>query len=170
MKRFLVFMLLLLTAQGRVVADPVPEYVMKATYLYNFALYTEWPVEVGNEIQLCIFGEDRFGEALHAIDGKDVNGRRLVVRHAHASEEIARCQMLYLAENELQGARHMLTGLRGSPVLTITEGAIPLYSGVMISLLVEDKRLAFKVNASAARKARLNISSKLLRLASSVYQ
>jgi hypothetical protein len=142
---------------------------MKATYLYNFAVYTEWPAEIGNEIQLCIMGEDRFHEALHAIHGKNVNSRRLMVRHLALSEDVNGCQMLYLGENDAKYSKKILDRISGQPVLTITEGSALMYSGIMISLTLEDRRLAFRVNASEARRAKLNISSKLLRLASNVY-
>lgn len=167
--RFLAFMLLLLTAQSRVGAEPVPEYVMKATYLYNFAVYTEWPAELGNEIQLCVLGEERFGGALQTISGKFVNGRILMVHNLMSIDQIGACQILYLGEADVPRSQEALRKIRGMPILTVADGIIPLYSGVMISMLIEDKRLAFKVNASAARKVQLNFSSKLLRLASSVY-
>lgn len=167
--RFLAFMLLLLSAQVRVGAEPVSEYVMKATYLYNFALYTEWPAGMGNDIHLCVVGEDRFGGALQTINGKSVNGHNLVVQNKALNGNFTDCHMLYLGEAEASRSQETLKQISGLPILTVTEGGIPLYSGIMISLLVEDKRLAFKVNASAARKAQLNFSSKLLRLASSVY-
>lgn len=169
MMRFLAFLMLLLTAPGWVGAEPVPEYTMKATYLYNFALYTEWPGSAGDEIHLCIMGEDRFGDALQRINGKIVNGRPLVVKPAGAADEVRNCHMLFLGESEARNAQKILKEIGDMPVLTVTEGVIPLYSGVIITMVLEDQRLVFRVNASAARKAKLNISSKLLRLASSVY-
>lgn len=169
MLRIVTFIALLLTALPRVDAQPVPENDMKATYLYNFALYTEWPSEVGDEIHLCVMSEDQFHDAVHVVHGRNVNGRRLMVRHIVPGDNIDDCQMLYLGENEAKYSQRMLDRASGLPILTIIEGTIPLYSGVMISLMVEDRRLAFQINASAARRSKLNISSKLLRLARIVY-
>ncbi len=167
--RIVTFIALLLAALPRVDAQPVPENDMKATYLYNFALYTEWPSEVGDEIHLCVVSEDQFHDALHAIHGKNVNGRRLVVHHIGPGDDIGGCQILYVGESEAKYSQKMLDRATGLPILTITEGVTPLYSGIMISLTVEDRRLAFQINASAARRSKLTISSKLLRLARSVY-
>jgi len=54
---------------------------------------------------------------------------------------------------------------RKSPVLTIGESEQFLDAGGMISFVFEDAQLRFEVNPESAQKARLEISSKLLRLA-----
>jgi hypothetical protein len=41
--------------------------------------------------------------------------------------------------------------------------------GVMVNLFLDNRRIGFEVNAEAAKRARLNLSSKMLRLARAVY-
>lgn len=56
------------------------------------------------------------------------------------------------------------------PILTVsdTEGAAA--QGIMIEIVViEQRRLGFKINLKAARQSRLEISSQLLKLAQTVY-
>lgn len=168
MRRLAHIVLLWLAALSGVWADPVPEYHMKATYLYNFALYTEWPETVDN-IRLCILGEHHFGDALQAINGKALSERRLEVRQVAAQDSLAECQMVFLGEREARTSRKILERISNLPVLTVTEGPLPLYSGIMVSMVVENNRLGFYINASAARHAGLNVSSKLLKLARRVY-
>ena len=169
MRKAFSFFLLLLWMPHVAAADLVPEYVMKATYLYNFALYTDWPAGSGDTLNLCILGQDHFGNALDAINGKPLSHMRLKVVHISASTEIKNCQMLFLSEQDRYLAAKVIEGLGDASVLTVVEGNMPLFSGVMISMEVEDRKLVFNVNDSAARKAKLKMSSKLLRLAKTVY-
>jgi len=53
--------------------------------------------------------------------------------------------------------------------LTIADTESFLERGVMIGMTLDDNRITFEVNAGAARRAKLEISSKLLRLAKRVY-
>jgi len=60
-------------------SQAVPEYTMKAAYLYNFALLTTWPTTspFGASFNLCLYGQDDFGPALDVLNGKEVNGQRV---------------------------------------------------------------------------------------------
>lgn len=150
-------------------ADPVPEYEMKATYLYNFALYTEWPAGMGDTLNLCVFGEHHFGESLSRLQGKTVNQKQLNIRYVLGYDDVHECQMVFMGEKENRYASRLLAKTGDTPMLTVTEGALSPGSGVMISMALEENKLAFYVNASAARRAGLTVSSKLLRLAKTVY-
>ncbi len=61
----------------------------------------------------------------------------------------------------------VLAGL-GPGVLTVGESANFLREGGMISFILENRRVRFDINQSAATKAGLRISSKLLSVARSV--
>lgn len=151
------------------VADPVPEYVLKATYIYNFALYTEWPANTGDILNICVLGHDGLGTAFDTIQGKQVNNVTISVNRVALSSNLKNCQILFISERETGGIQKILAILEDSPVLTVTEGNAPSINDVMIRMVVDNKRLSFDINASAAKRSRLNISSKLLRLARSVY-
>jgi hypothetical protein len=165
----ILFLIALVLGMPALAAEPVPEYLMKATYLYNFALYTEWPEDTGNTLNLCLLGEERFGDAINQIQGKLVNQRRLNVYQVSGPKAVQGCQMVFIGEQKSQYAQRMINSLADTPVLTVTDGFVPLNSGVIVSMVVEERKIAFNINASAARRAKLNISSKLLRLARNVY-
>jgi hypothetical protein len=165
----ILFLIALILGMPALAAEPVPEYSMKATYLYNFALYTEWPEDTGNTLNLCLLGGERFGGAINQIQGKLVNQRRLNVYQVSGPKAVQGCQMVFIGEQESQYAQRMINSLADTPVLTVTDGFVPLNSGVIVSMVVEERKIAFNINASAARRAKLNISSKLLRLARNVY-
>ena len=149
-------------------ADPMPEYSMKAAFLYNFALFTEWPQLPEDSLNLCVLGKDPLGTALDAVEGKQINGLRLTVSRIKIGS-VRNCQILFLGEAEGVNIRRLLVDLEEVPVLTVTDNESLLQAGVMIGLTVENKRLTFDINAEAAQRAHLSISSKLLRLARNVY-
>lgn len=170
MKRGLVIGLVLACglAQARPLSpEPMPEYAMKAAYLYNFALFTEWPTTPGEQLNLCLLGRDAFGTAIDSIDGKPVNGMRIEVSRVTAAGNISHCQMLFLGELDGVNPQRLLRDIEGLPMLTVTDDSA--LDGVMIRMSIRNKRLTFEINSEAVRRARLTLSSKLLRLASNVY-
>jgi hypothetical protein len=152
-------------------AKAVPEYAMKAAYLYNFAQLTEWPAAsvTGREtFNLCIIGPDEMATALEPLRGRMVNQQRLRILRVTESSEARQCQILFVAEDSgTQGIR-LLDALRGTTVLTITDDPRVARAGAMLAIFAEGKRLAFDVNLDAAKRSQLNFSSKLLHLASRV--
>jgi 3D (Asp-Asp-Asp) domain-containing protein len=152
-------------------AKAVPEYAMKAVYLYNFAQLTEWPATLatGREsFNLCVIGPDEIVAALEPLRGRRVNQQHLRLLRITESSEARQCQMLFVAEDiGTQGIR-LLDTLRGTTVLTITDDPRVARAGAMLTIQAEGKRLAFNVNLDIARMGQLRFSSKLLHLASRV--
>ena len=61
-------------------AEEIPEYRMKAVYLYNFASFIEWPESEQKGISICIYGEDPFGEHLDQLKGQKIGGQLISIR------------------------------------------------------------------------------------------
>src|SRR5438128_563955 len=79
----------LLAAGGqRAVAQDEPinqEYRLKATYLYHFGQYVEWPDKTvagdGKTFVIGVVGEDPFGQMLDAIAAsKMIQNKKIVIR------------------------------------------------------------------------------------------
>ena len=62
----------------------------------------------------------------------------------------------------------MLEAVQGLPVLTVADSAGAARQGAALNMNVVLGRVTFEANLEAARNARLNLSSKLLRLATEV--
>ena len=166
----LLALLALLAAVPAVHGGELPEYRLKAAVLYNFALFTEWPVEVGSSLNLCVHGADPFGAELDELHGKRVGARSIAVRRMPDPEANGGCQILFVAASAVGGLPQLLEGLRGLPVLTVADSPGAARQGVALNMVMRQSRIAFEVNLKAARAARLTLSSKLLRLATEVYQ
>ena len=149
-------------------SEELPEYRLKAAFLYNFALYTEWPTDVGSTLNLCIYGDDPFGAEVDALNGKKVGVRSIAVQRV-GKESLAGCQIVFVAQSALGNATRVLEPLRNGAVLTVADSADPVRKGVALNMAMGDAKISFEVNLKALAP-RLALSSKLLRLAREVQQ
>jgi hypothetical protein len=151
-------------------ADELPEYRLKAAFIYNFAIYTEWPAELGRTLTVCIDGPDPFGKDIDALQGKAAGGRSIAVLRKAAGDSLAGCQIVYIAPAAIASLPRVLEAVRGSPVLTVADSPGSARLGVALNMAVAANRITFEANLAAARGAGLNLSSKLLHLATEVIQ
>lgn len=146
------------------------EYRLKAAFLYNFALFTEWPVSVGSPLQLCVLGPDVFGPELDALQGKQVAERSINVQRKALGDNLVACHVLFVAPAAMAGLARALQDLRGKPVLIVADSAGAARSGVALNMSIDNGKISFEANLVSARAAGLSLSSKLLRLATEVHQ
>lgn len=147
-----------------------PEYRIKAAFLYNFALYTEWPASMfetsDSPIVVAIAGEDPFGKELDAaVRGKTVRGRAIEIRRHKAADDVSACHLLFLSGAEAKQLPQILRRFPEAKPLTVAETEDFCRSGGVIRFFVDENKVRFEVNTDAAVRARLKISSKLLHLA-----
>lgn len=148
---------------------PVDERAMKAAYLYNFAVFTQWPKLSSAAFQFCVLGVSAVDEELRRLQGRPVqNGLPLVVRNVVPGDDLEPCQLLYVDESQRRQFAAALGRLNGYPVLTVTDAEGLVEQGAMIEVRRQGNRLAFDVNLTAARKVKLDFSARLLKLASYV--
>ena len=163
----LLCILLSLTPIGFALADPL-EYQVKAAFLLNFTKFVEWPPEVvgAGPMDICIVGDDPFGTVLDQIVADEtLQGRGIQVQRVKRPVP-ASCRVLFIGRSEKN--LDALIEEIGPGVLTVGEGEGFLRQGGMIAFVVENRRVRFDVNQSAASRAHIMISSKLLSVARAV--
>lgn len=170
LRRIAVGLALVASLAGSARAAPLPlEYAVKASYLYKFAPFVQWPPAAfetpGTPLTICVAGQDPFGPALaEAVRGQRVNGRPIVVRRIEAVRPDLACQILFISGGDTKDA---LQAVAHEPVLTVTDrnrgGA-----GGMIQFVMVSGRVRFMIDLAAAQNSGIAISSKLLGLAVSV--
>ena len=147
------------------------EYQVKAAFLLNFTKFVEWPPSAfgaaDSPIAICILGNDPFGNSLDQIVAEEVvDGRRVGVRRIKRTPAPKSCQALFVGMPEKE-VLSILSGL-GPGVLTVGEGESFVRDGGMIAFVIENRRVRFDINQTAAERAGLKLSSKLLSVARSV--
>jgi hypothetical protein len=151
-------------------ADDPSEYRLKAAFLFNFALFTEWPAEVGGVLNLCITGTDPFGKEIDVLQGKAVGGRTIDVQRKPGAESLAGCQIVFVAASAIGTLPRVLERLHGRPVLVVADSVGAVRQGAALNLAVDHDKVSFNANLQAARGAGLSLNAKLLRLATEVIQ
>ena len=149
------------------------EYQVKAAFLYNFAKFVEWPSEafinVRTPLVVGVIGDDPFGSDLERmINGKTVNGRQMTIKRLKWGQNLRDCHILFISSSERNRLAQIIENLRGASVLTVGEMDKFAEQGGHINFIMENNKVRFEINASAAEQARLKISSRLLVLAKTV--
>ena len=151
-------------------ANELPEYRLKAAFVYNFMVFTEWPAATGNTLNLCIHGKDPFGTEIEGLQGKLAATRKIAVQRKAAGESLKDCQAVFIAPSLIGSLPSILEGLKGQPALTLADSPGAMHKGVALNMGVAQGKVTFEANLQAARGAGLSLSSKLLRLATEVRQ
>ena len=152
-------------------AAPVAdEYPVKAAFLFNFAKFVEWPADAfkGPEdpFAICVLGQNPFGSALEdVVRNKTVANRAFVVRDVSNAQQASKCHIVFVSASERKRFRSHLDELKGHPILTVGEAEDFTEYGGIINFKLKDARVRIEIDADAAERARLRISSKLLSLA-----
>jgi len=146
------------------------EYQVKAAFLYNFAKYVQWPadaqaVQTGTFV-ITVLGNDPFGPSLdETLRGKTIDRLKVVVRRASTAEELRASQIVFISASERGQLPVILKRLEGAPTLTVAEMDDFAERGGVIGFRMDGDRVRLDINPSAAARARLRISSELLKLA-----
>jgi hypothetical protein len=146
------------------------EYQVKALFLFNFAQFVQWPAGTftgpDDTLNIGILGEDPFGGFLYNIvKGEKANGHPLAVQRFSRIEDVEDCQLLFVSASESKRLKNILAVMNGKSVLTVSDIEGFARSGGMIRLMMAGGKVHFRINLVSTKKARLRISSKLLRLA-----
>lgn len=168
--RALLCMMAVLGCAAHAAADTQAEYRVKAGFLYNFVAFTEWPADVASTLNLCVYGPDPFGAELDRFEGKSVGGRSLVMRRVNGVDSLDVCQIVFITRPVIDNLLRVLDNVSGKPVLTVADSPGAMRQGVALNMGTRQGKVIFEANLAAARFNRLNMSSKLLSLASEVRQ
>jgi len=172
--------------------DSIQEYQIKAAFLYNFLKFVDWPKEkmgdANEPITLGIIGKDPFGQAFEPVKDKDVKDKKVVVKRFKSIadlkklgesgkdeldrqiEAVKKCHLLFVCSSEKEYLKDIVNAVKQRPVLTVGEMQGFLEAGGISNFLVEDNKVRFEVNLTAAEHAKLKIRSQLLRLAKRVIE
>jgi hypothetical protein len=157
------------------VEEKPTEYEVKAVYLFNFARFVEWPrhspEEEEDEVRftICVLGRDPFGSVLdRVLAGEILHGRRAATRRIASVQEASGCRVIFISESEKGRLRQVLGALREKSILTVSDMDGFAARGGMIQLVLENDRVRFEVNLTAATNVGLGLSSELLKVARGV--
>ncbi len=137
---------------------------LKAAYLVNFLKYIEWPA--GRQTtSICVLGRDSLMPYLVPYEGRQVSSRELRIRRISGPEQLADCQLLFIADSEEARFPAVLRWTEKLPILTVSDAESFARDGGAIALIRADGRLQFDINNDTLSRNNLKPSSQLMRLA-----
>jgi hypothetical protein len=159
---------LLLCLQGFNIQQRVPEFRVKAAFLFNFSKFMEWP---GNSFStpydpfvIGVYGKDPFGSFLdETIAGETMMGRPMIVERIKHPDDLKKCHILFI--NQPGKTAEVLNYVKGLGILTVSDDVNFCSMGGIIRFYKEKDMVRLQINVAAAKESNLAISSKLLRIA-----
>jgi hypothetical protein len=151
------------------------EYDIKAGFLYNFARLVDWPDDAfkneTDDLRLVVIGHDCFDGALdRLVAGKTVGSHRIVIAYVSTVKSGPPAQMAFVSASEEKQLPVILSALKASSTLTVSDISRFANRGGIIGLTMEGGSVHFVVNRATANQARLRVSSRILSLATVVLQ
>jgi len=163
---------------------------VKAAFIYNFIKFVDWPqeksVDVNKPLTVGIFGISPFGDAFEKVKDTEIKGKKVVIKHFEGFgqiedtdknekiqekiREFGQCDVLFLCASEAESFKLIIQSLEPYHVLTISDAQGFLEAGGIINFVMEDKKVRFEINTASAERSKLQIRSKLLRLAKRVVE
>jgi hypothetical protein len=143
---------------------------IKATFLFNFTKFVEWPAtDRTGPFRICTVAEPAFGTAVdRTITGESAGGRPIEHVTPPTPEAARTCQILFVGRLHADRLERWMAAVRGAPMLVVGESRAAWDRGAHINFVVDENRVKFDVNPDAASRSGLTVSSKLLRVARTV--
>ncbi len=146
------------------------EYEVKAAFLYNFAKFVKWPDGApGATFVVAVMGDDPFGEILdRTFAGKTIDGQKIEVRRIHTPTPPSDARIVFIGASEKPHLAQILKSLEGGSALTVADMEGFTERGGMIAFRLRSEVVNFDINLDQVERARLKMSSQLIRLARNV--
>ena len=154
------------------------EYKIKAAFIYNFIKFIDWQdnclPENNNTITIGLLGKSPFNNSFEPITKKKVKNKKVTIKYFPEFEKMTdktllkKCHVLFICDSEKKQLKDVINAVKDSCVLTVGEMDGLLKAGGIIKFSMHKKKVRFEVNLTAAKRAKLEIRSQLLRLAKKV--
>ncbi len=145
------------------------ETLTKAQFLYNLALYTEWPesqfASARSDFKFCTIGAENVASALLWVStGKKINGRSVDVAEVGGVGSIGSCHVVFFGETDEEKLGDYVAAVSGSGVLSAAPSEKFAQLGGVLGFEMVSGKVQFTINAAAVNREHLKIRDKLMSL------
>lgn len=150
--------------------DPT-EYEVKAVCLQRISTpYVKWPDAAFESktapFVVTVLGKDPFGKVLDEVfKDKKVGEHPVKLVRCSSVDELEPCRMLFVTKSQEKHLEKIKAACKDKYTLVVAESISAAENGAHIGVYLEDAHLRFAINSAAAKQAKLEISSELLKLA-----
>lgn len=160
-------------SQALYAEDSSVEYKIKAGYLYNFTKFVTWPEDNSETFNLCILGEDPFGELIDPIEQRSAFGLPIKLFRfdslnalSHANNK-PHCHIIFISSSIGSAIKDTISKntlvIRDiNKTLTVSEGNDFAMQGGMVSFVNREGKIKLQINLKKIKQSDLKVSAKLL--------
>lgn len=140
---------------------------IKATFLYNFTKYIEWPEEYkqGNFIIGVMGNNTLYNDLSTFFSTKTLGTQKYEVKYFSKAADITRCHMIFIPADYSGSVNEVITKVKGKSTLIVTDKTGMAKQGAAINFVSIDNKQKFELNKSNVEKYDLKVSSSLVNLA-----
>lgn len=145
--------------------------VIKALYLYNFAISTDWPNQFKKgDFVIGVYDDDNvYDELVKKYRGKPIGGQKITIKKFSSYSSISKCHILFVDKGNSSKLNQISRKLKPYSTLIVTEGGSSAFnSGAVINFVVKNNKQTYDISKRNAKKYDLVISSRLIELANNV--
>jgi len=141
--------------------------VIKASFIYNFCKYVDWPAEnkKGNFVISVMGGSNLHKELVEQYNTKQIGSQQLEIRKLSKTLNISSCHVLYVGAECTDILPEIAKALEDKPTLIVADSKGALQRGAALNFVVDGTQLKFELNESNASKRDLFVGSTLKSLA-----
>ncbi|MFT4599915.1 MAG: hypothetical protein ACI857_000082 [Arenicella sp.] len=146
---------------------------VKALYIYNFATLIDWPSDYRKgDFVIGVYGskEGVYDNLKTKFEGKAIGSQEIVIENYSSLSQIDKAHILYVSPRNSSQIGSLDTKFKGKSTLLVTEKTGYLSKGAAINFVVKGASQKFEINKGNAKKHKLIIADRLLKLASSVVE
>jgi hypothetical protein len=142
-------------------------YKFHTIFIYNFTRYIHWPAEYqSGDFVIGVLGESEIQPYLEEMaQRKKMRERSFQVHRMDLNASLQKCHILFVPQAQSEQLDEVLAKLKGNATLVITEKPGMCQKGSMINFISIGGRWKFELNKEALEKAKLKVSSELVRFA-----
>lgn len=140
---------------------------IKATFLYNFTKYIEWPEEYkqGNFVIGVMGNSTLYNDLNTFFSTKTLGTQKYEIKLFTKPSEISRCHMIFIPNDYAGNVNEIISKVKGKSTLIVTDKAGMARQGAAINFISVDNKQKFELNKSNVEKYDLKVSSSLVNLA-----
>lgn len=143
------------------------DYKFHSVFIYNFTRYIQWPpAEQQGDFVIGVLGSSGIIPHLEKMaETKRAGNQKFVIKKFNSVDEVTKCHMLFIPDNQSRHFGAAQSKLSGQPTLFISEKPGMGKEGSIINFIIVDGKYKFELNQSAAKSRNLKISSELTKFA-----
>ncbi|UII31327.1 YfiR family protein [Fulvivirga ulvae] len=145
----------------------IGETRLKSIWLEKFSKFIEWPTsDTLDYFTITILGEGDINQYLYDIyKNRTIKNKPVKINVIDKIDSLENCNILFINTEQAKDLDKVLDKVRSKPILTIGDTQGFAKKGIIINFYLEQNKVRFELNISAAKSSGLDVDFRLLEAA-----